>query len=187
MSAALTREELIAAATELHDRECQSCDRKYRMSCPNMASAILRSGQVARTRDGGGQEAAAPTGREILQVLIDDATAHGLRVPMAYDDHTDENRAFWDRLAARLAVEGWRAGEALAAAPGGSGQADPVAAERERIRQLAIACRAVTVSPTGRMTPFAELLERSPEENAAALLKVVRGDESARAGLDGSQ
>ena len=44
MSAAVTREELIAAATALHDKEGCSCDRKYLMSCPNMANAILRSG-----------------------------------------------------------------------------------------------------------------------------------------------
>ncbi len=48
MPDALTREELIAAATVLHDEECRSCDRKYRMSCPNMARAILRAGPVAR-------------------------------------------------------------------------------------------------------------------------------------------
>lgn len=42
------REELIAAATVLHDEECGSCDRKYRMSCPNMANAVLRAGPVAR-------------------------------------------------------------------------------------------------------------------------------------------
>lgn len=48
MSAAMTREQLIAAATELHDREGCSCDRKYLMSCPRMASAVLRSGPAAR-------------------------------------------------------------------------------------------------------------------------------------------
>jgi hypothetical protein len=48
-----------------------------------------------------------------------------------------------------------------------------VAAERERVRQMAIETRAVTVSQTGRMLPFEELLRQSPEENAAALLKVV--------------
>lgn len=46
-------------------------------------------------------------------------------------------------------------------------------AERERIRQLAIECSAVTVSATGRMQPFEELLRHSPEENAAMLLKVA--------------
>lgn len=50
MPDALTREELIAAATVLHDEECRSCDRKYRMSCPNMANAILRSGPAARVK-----------------------------------------------------------------------------------------------------------------------------------------
>jgi len=49
------------------------------------------------------------------------------------------------------------------------------ASERERIRQLAIDCHAVTVSPTGRMQPFEELLRRSPGENAAMLLKVAEG------------
>jgi hypothetical protein len=49
------------------------------------------------------------------------------------------------------------------------------AAERERIRQVAIDCRAVTVSPTGRMQPFEELLRRSPEENTAMLLEAVKG------------
>lgn len=48
MGDALTREELIAAATVLHDEECRSCDRKYRMSCPNMASAVLRARPVAK-------------------------------------------------------------------------------------------------------------------------------------------
>lgn len=42
------RERLIAAATELHDREGCSCDRKYLMSCPNMANAILRSGPAVK-------------------------------------------------------------------------------------------------------------------------------------------
>lgn len=48
MTAAVTREELIAAATVLHDQEGCSCDRKYLMSCPQMANAILRSGPAAR-------------------------------------------------------------------------------------------------------------------------------------------
>jgi hypothetical protein len=47
------------------------------------------------------------------------------------------------------------------------------AAERERIRQMAIETRAVTVSQTGRMMPFGELLRHSPEENAELLLQVV--------------
>lgn len=44
----VTRDELIAAATELHDQECRSCDRKYRMSCPNMANAVTRAGEAMR-------------------------------------------------------------------------------------------------------------------------------------------
>jgi hypothetical protein len=48
-------------------------------------------------------------------------------------------------------------------------------AERERIRQLAIDYHAMTVSQTERMMPFEEMLRRSPEENAAALLTVVSG------------
>jgi hypothetical protein len=40
----MTRDELIAAATVIHDRECRPCDRKYRNSCPNFANAILRAG-----------------------------------------------------------------------------------------------------------------------------------------------
>lgn len=46
-------------------------------------------------------------------------------------------------------------------------------AERERIRQQAINMNAYSISPTGRQIPFEEFLRRSPEENAAALLKVV--------------
>ncbi len=44
----MTRDELIAAATELHDQEGCSCDRKYLMCCPKLANAILRSGAAAR-------------------------------------------------------------------------------------------------------------------------------------------
>jgi len=44
----MTRDELIAAATELHDQEGCSCDRRYLMSCPNMANAILRAGAAAK-------------------------------------------------------------------------------------------------------------------------------------------
>lgn len=68
MADALTREELIAAATVLHDREGCSCDRKYLMSCPNMASAILRSGPVAR---------AVAAERERIR-----SAAHGLKVTL---------------------------------------------------------------------------------------------------------
>jgi hypothetical protein len=55
MGDAVTREELIAAAAELHDQEGCSCDRKYLMSCPRMASAILRAGSALRTGLGGGR------------------------------------------------------------------------------------------------------------------------------------
>jgi hypothetical protein len=43
------------------------------------------------------------------------------------------------------------------------------AGERERIRQVAIDTGAVTMSRTGRMLPFEELLRRSPGESAKAL------------------
>jgi hypothetical protein len=76
------------------------------------------------------------------------------------------------RLAARLA--------ALSATYSPRGEADAVAAERERIRQLAIRTHAVTVSRTGRMQPFEELLRHSPEENAALLLQVVEDARAAR-------
>jgi hypothetical protein len=92
----------------------------------------------------------------------------------------------WDEMPVahgpRVAVAvqgGWLAAAREALARPGGGQ--EAAAERERIRQLAIKTNAVTVSSTGRMLPFEELLRRSPEENAAELLKVV---ESARAGLE---
>lgn len=60
MGDAPTREELIAAATVLHDEECRSCDRKYRMSCPNMAGAILRAGAAARAATAAKAAAPAP-------------------------------------------------------------------------------------------------------------------------------
>jgi hypothetical protein len=41
----MDEEQIIAEATEIHDRECNSCDRKYRMSCPKMAIAILSLNQ----------------------------------------------------------------------------------------------------------------------------------------------
>ena len=57
-----SREALIAAAAEIHDGRC-GCDRKYRMSCPDMANAILEAGKRLR-------EAAATPGpalrREVL-------------------------------------------------------------------------------------------------------------------------
>jgi hypothetical protein len=46
----LTREELIAVATHLHDEAGCQCDPKYLMSCPTMASAILQAGRVIRER-----------------------------------------------------------------------------------------------------------------------------------------
>jgi hypothetical protein len=79
-------------------------------------------------------------------------------------DGTDPGEVLDSRLAARLAA---------LAAPPGSAEAAAVAAERERIRQLAIRARAVTVSATGRMMPFEELLRHSPEENAELLLQVA--------------
>lgn len=38
--AELTREQIIAAATKIHDDGGCQCDRKYLMSCPRMASAV---------------------------------------------------------------------------------------------------------------------------------------------------
>lgn len=38
----MTREELIAAATKVHDREGCGCEPKYLMSCPRLVNAILR-------------------------------------------------------------------------------------------------------------------------------------------------
>jgi hypothetical protein len=45
-----TREELIEVATGLHDVTGCSCDRRYLMSCPNMANAVLQAGKVIRER-----------------------------------------------------------------------------------------------------------------------------------------
>jgi hypothetical protein len=39
-----SREELIRKATEIHDQKGCHCDRKYLMSCPNLANAILQLG-----------------------------------------------------------------------------------------------------------------------------------------------
>lgn len=50
MSTVTTREELIEVAAGLHDEGGCSCDRRYLMSCPNMANAILRAGRVIRER-----------------------------------------------------------------------------------------------------------------------------------------
>jgi hypothetical protein len=46
----VTREELIEAATHLHDETGCQCDPKYLMSCPNMANATLQAGRVIRAR-----------------------------------------------------------------------------------------------------------------------------------------
>jgi hypothetical protein len=46
----LTREKLIEVAAGLHDEAGCSCDRRYLMSCPQMASAILQAGRVIRER-----------------------------------------------------------------------------------------------------------------------------------------
>lgn len=43
----MTRQELINKATELHDADGCSCDRRYLMSCPRMANAILQAGKGA--------------------------------------------------------------------------------------------------------------------------------------------
>jgi hypothetical protein len=48
----VTREELIEAAIPLHDDAC-GCDRKYRMSCPTMANAILQAGKDLRLKETG--------------------------------------------------------------------------------------------------------------------------------------
>lgn len=47
---AFTREELIEVAAGLYDEAGCSCDPRYLMSCPNMATAILRAGRVIRER-----------------------------------------------------------------------------------------------------------------------------------------
>lgn len=41
----MTREELIEAATKVHDDQGCGCDRRYLMSCPRLAAAVL---EVAR-------------------------------------------------------------------------------------------------------------------------------------------
>lgn len=48
-----TREQILAAATEIHDREGCRCDRKYLMSCSRLAAAILRCGSLP---DGGDRD-----------------------------------------------------------------------------------------------------------------------------------
>jgi hypothetical protein len=46
-----TRDELVAAATEIHDREGCACDRRYLMSCTRLAAAVLRAGAEMRDRE----------------------------------------------------------------------------------------------------------------------------------------
>lgn len=62
MSKGPTREELIEVATGLHDEGGCSCDRRYLMSCPNMANAILRAGRVIRDGSEPGRDASASSG-----------------------------------------------------------------------------------------------------------------------------
>jgi hypothetical protein len=47
----MTREELIARSTHIHDDAGCGCDPKYLMSCPRMAAAILEAGQAETTED----------------------------------------------------------------------------------------------------------------------------------------
>lgn len=47
------REELIEVATRLHDESGCGCDRRYLMSCPAMAGAILQAGRVIREQAAG--------------------------------------------------------------------------------------------------------------------------------------
>jgi hypothetical protein len=46
----LTRGELIAVATHLHDESGCQCDPRYLMSCPVMANSVLQAGRVIRER-----------------------------------------------------------------------------------------------------------------------------------------
>lgn len=41
----LRRERIIAAATVIHDEQGCGCDRRYLMSCPRLAAAILSVAQ----------------------------------------------------------------------------------------------------------------------------------------------
>jgi hypothetical protein len=43
----IERADLLEKATKIHDSEGCGCDRKYLMSCPRFAAAILASGQAA--------------------------------------------------------------------------------------------------------------------------------------------
>lgn len=49
-AAVLTREEVTAVATHLHDESGCGCDPRYLKSCVNMASAVLQAGQAIRAR-----------------------------------------------------------------------------------------------------------------------------------------
>jgi hypothetical protein len=40
----MTREEIVAEATRRHDATDCRCDRRYILSCPRMASAVLEMG-----------------------------------------------------------------------------------------------------------------------------------------------
>jgi len=49
----MTREQILALATEIHDNEwdCTSCDRhKYRHSCPRFVTAVLEAGKRLNER-----------------------------------------------------------------------------------------------------------------------------------------
>lgn len=43
----VTRDQLVAAATAAHDEQGCGCDRRYLMSCPKFAAAILSLGKQA--------------------------------------------------------------------------------------------------------------------------------------------
>jgi len=51
-SGSLTREELMAEATKIHDDGGCRCDPKYLMSCARMAMAILEAGKAETGRMG---------------------------------------------------------------------------------------------------------------------------------------
>jgi hypothetical protein len=46
----VTREEVIALATHLHDESGCSCDPKYLMSCNKMPNLVLEAGRIIRER-----------------------------------------------------------------------------------------------------------------------------------------
>jgi hypothetical protein len=100
MSAAMTREALIAAATVLHDEEGCSCDRKYLMSCHRMANAILRSGPAATASE------AAPEAGDLPQRT---KFVNGSVVPEFPDEcepHTESPEGYlqWHAWAERMSV-----------------------------------------------------------------------------------